>query len=886
MSVDTEVMFEIGVAEHPATKARLESLTQSVLSAQSQMTQGVMGVGAAAKMSADSVGSVIDQIRQYSQTSVTSVGEIYSAIKRLQGIADNKAQQIVEVVVRGGEGAGNGFEIVEDAAYQATKAVDQLQNVASKPIGVDIELNSAAATNAVEQLKNVASTPIEIDISLPANLRNVFKELGDVSETEANRIERAFEGAIGKLPSSVAANTALIKKEYQKRVADQAAAYSKMAADLDSAIEKQGQSTEQLNANMVKATKSVLGAAKGFMQLGLVSEENSQKMLQGLVMIEGAVNVLDGGVDLLEAFSKGWKAVRQSTEAAANVSKLQQAMMGPQFAGLRAYQAQLVLEAQTANAAALANNRLAMSRGVKGGIASSVIDLAAGNVGKQAAVTAGGAVASGVGSSIGGAVASRAVGSAVGGAVSSGVGSAVGGAVASGVGAAAVGAGGAAVAGGGFLSTSVMGVATGALGSIAAAGAALAAVGLVATELTEIFRGTSTEANSVTGSIASWEASTAASVLGMTGLFNSLESPGTKLAQSFTRSIDGFIESIPILGRFKDQINFAGGAIGDFAGLAASNASLARAEKKAENDRQAKAKKEAISGVESQAGNAIEQSNFNTNAQTLRNSAEASGSVQAKLSAELLIQARAAQDLAKYQKEAAAAAEEQGTQSRQYQDAYSQVKNYSQSILASQERQKSLVAEQSRIQLEAASKVQDSIRKEMDLQDQRMGKLKDGYQSAASNFSKLGGIEKQQAIKALEFARANGGEGLRDSQRDLLRSVGTDEANRFAAQGDVAEARKSGFDRSFGSGFGRQEADIAGMQRQLSADLRNSYAVTVDVKTDQQAIVDAIATKANSIIKDQNQDIIRQVTEKMGLQIQAIRDEKNRDNGVRKALGK
>jgi hypothetical protein len=372
----------------------------------------------------------------------------------------------------------------------------------------------------------------------------------------------------------------------------------------------------------------------------------------------------------------------------------------------------------------------------------------------------------------------------------------------------------------------------------------------------------------------------------MTGLFNSLESPGTKLAQSFTQSIDGFIESIPILGRFKDQINFAGGAIGDFAGLAASNASLARAEKKAENDRQAKATKEAIGGVTSQAGNAIEQSNFNTNAQTLRNSAEASGSVQAKLSAELLIQARAAQDLAKYQKEAAAAAEEQGTQSRQYQDAYSQVKNYSQSILASQERQKSLVAEQSRIQLDAASKVQDSIRKEMDLQDQRMGKLKDGYQSAASNFSKLGGIEKQQAIKALEFARANGGEGLRDQQRDLLRSVGTDEANRFAAQGDVAEARKSGFDSSFGSGFGRDKAAIEGAQRQLSADLRNSYAVTVDVKTDQQAIVDAIATKANSIIKDQNQDIIRQVTEKMGLQIQAIRDEKNRDNGVRKALGK
>ena len=79
---------------------------------------------------------------------------------------------------------------------------------------------------------------------------------------------------------------------------------------------------------------------------------------------------------------------------------------------------------------------------------------------------------------------------------------------------------------------------------------------------------------------------------------------------------------------------------------------------------------------------------------------------------------------------------------------------------------------------------------------------------------------------------------------------------------------------------------IEGAQRQLQADLRNSYAVTVDVKTDQQQIVDAIASKANSIIAENNQSIIRQVTEKMGLQIQAIRDEKNRDNGVRKALGK
>ncbi len=188
-----------------------------------------------------------------------------------------------------------------------------------------------------------------------------FNALGDEARDAVDNIASAFDRVGQAEAESIDKSkefTAQLKAEWKKRVD----AYNAAAAELDQAIEKQGEATEQLNAAMVKGTRSVIGAAKGFAELGLVNEETSEQMLKGLIVIQGAFDIFDGGADLLEAFTAGWKAVRKSTEAATAVQKVQLALSTPQMAATKAYAASLAQETAAANAAALANDRLGASR--------------------------------------------------------------------------------------------------------------------------------------------------------------------------------------------------------------------------------------------------------------------------------------------------------------------------------------------------------------------------------------------------------------------------------------------------------------------------------------------------------------------------------------------
>lgn len=868
MSEDTSVMFEIGVMENPATKAKIDSFTKLVVDAQAFICQGYERVGAAVTIAAQAQVPLTAQIKAYRDSAVTSLDDIRGAIVRLQSIAEDRVEQVIQVVVKGA-----------DAAEMLGK---------TKPVDIDVRMpddlqqmfNKVGAQ--IDGLRQNAADPIALKLNVPSNLKNVFKELGDVSVEEANRIGAAFDESIAKLPQSVAANTAKIKQEYAKRVASQAEAYGKMATDLDAAIEEQGQATERINSNMVKAAKSVVGAAQGFAQLGMLSAESTESLMKGLVAIEGVVNILDGGVDLLEAFSGGWKSVRQSTEAANKVAEIQKAMMGPQFAGMKAYQAQLIQETVAANATTAANTRLNASRGAKGGVAG---------------------VASQAVQSVGGAVANQAVGAGASRVAASVVGSA------------AVGGGAAAAAGGGFLSTSIAGVATGVLGSIAAAGAALAAVSLVAVELSETFRGTAGEVGSITDTIASGEASFAAGALRMTGLFESLDSPATKLAQSFTGTIDSFIESIPGLGRFKDQLNFASGAIGDFAGLAASTATVARAAKSLQKNKILNEHKEAIDNVNREGANEKSQTAFKEEVRASRTRADNVGSVDSVIANEMKVMADAARGLAESQRsvdkakdggEVDAKAEgnvkfftdmmmqsqsrqnsalngsassrldkEQGiglqieekiTEQIELQNALkakglehekegksvqAMLQDFNAMKEASIERQKGLVKEKLSMEIQGQGKVVDLLKSQLDIKTQALQKSQDAQSSAMTNFAKLGQIEKQQAMDALQQARTKGSASLSDPQKDLLNSIGTEESKRFAREGDEAEAKKFGFsDKNFGKGFAQEQAGLIKEKLDISAKMSSSYDVNVKVQDNTNEIVDLIAGKVDGIMAD------------------------------------
>ena len=823
MSADTEVMFEIGVAEHPATKARLEALARAVLDAQAKMTQGVERVGLAAQASSANIGSITGQIKDFRDTAVESYDNVRDAISRVQSIASNRSQVVVDVAVKG------------------------------------------ASANRVGAMLDEAETRTK--------------------ESGAN------------IKAEMAQQTADMKEEYMERVLAASAAYAEMADDLDGYLAKEGsvqdkiaanmrkgaqvvtdakdqqsEATERLNSSVVKGVRSVLGATKGFAELGLMSEENTQKMLQGLVAIQGAFDIMDGAVDLLESFSMGWKAVRQSTDAAANVTKAQQALMGPQFAQLRAYQAQLVLEAQTANAAAVANNRLAMSRGTKGGVASSVIDLAAGNVGNRAAVTAGGAATS---------AASGAAATAVGGAGQMSIG----------------------------------GVAVGVLGTIAAVGAALASVSLVAVELKETLQGRATAEKSVTMTIAKTQASWAAWAIEQLGLQNKLAGGGG--AGKDGSGVAGMIISL------RGYISPLAAAIGDYARLAQGNVELEKAKKKAAQNAIMAELNDKKSTGETVALVAGRMAGLDRDSSVQRNNASFNGSVSGVSMAESMTQTETATKLEAMQKiinqfqmgdnndfseytravteattlqadiinsisrQGTAVADsfndklqaERTTQAAAYEaieeltaikaanidvgeegdkrreEAVRAIRTLEDGIVASKEKQRSLVEEQSRVALDTQSKIQDSLRSQIALQETSMDRLTNGYKNAAQNFAKLGAIEKERAIKALEFARANGAGALKDEQKDALRSVGTEEAMRFANEGDAAEAKKFGFNRTFGSKEASERASIEQTQKTLRAQLSASYNVSAKLDLDSNAVVKSIVDTVNPLLESKYQEI-------------------------------
>lgn len=854
---DTSVMFEIGVMEHPATRARIEALQKQVLDTQAKMVQGVERVGAAAQSVSSAVAPIEAMVRGFSQSSVDGLDDMRGAITRLVAAAEKKIQ--IDVNVQG----RSELEALLAQIKGAKNTGDSSGSVGGSSPAKLPKPDTTSVSEAFEEL--------------PASLRNVFKTLGNDAREAADEIGDAFEKRLSGI-----ANTAGLNNGFSDQMRSQVEKFAAASRELDDALDAKGESVEMLNANMVKATRSVIGAAKGFAELGLVSKENSEEMLKGLVVIQGAFDIFDGAADLLESFSGGWKAVKQSTDAAAAATKLQQTLMGPQFALMRAYQAQLVQEAASANVAALANTRLGQSRGMggAGGVASS----------------AGGAVVQGVAGAAG-KVGAGAVGSAA--------------------------SGGAA-----FMSTSVGGVTTGLLTSVAALGAALASVALVSVETAEVLSGNANNQKGITDKIASAEISLLASVLEMTGTFELVNSSSSVMStgmNDFTRKVGG---GLPVIGNLISSLGF----LGDASALAGSNVSTAKAEKSLAANKLQSDFAEQKSNIVRGGANELAIVDFRARAARSRSDAEVVGTNDSKVATEMKIQAEAlaritenqraleksrsgegtaadgdiaAKNIAFFenelqasqgrqtrlgvgkvdasldaelqiQKEATAEMQKQQAiadqlradgvkNSDELEKAESQAAKFRQDALQSLQKQKELVKERSEIEAQGQQRIGDLLKSQIELKSQQLQKSKDEQTGAARNFAKLNTFEKEQSLKALEQARAKGASSLNDRQKDLLRSVGTQEAVRFANEGDDAEATKFGFnDKNFGKGFAQEQTALTDAKRKLEAQLSTTYDVTVVNESNSEQIVSDVAAAVNKILETERSTIQSQIESKVG----------------------
>ena len=249
---------------------------------------------------------------------------------------------------------------------------------------------------------------------------------------------------------------------------------------------------------------------------------------------------------------------------------------------------------------------------------------------------------------------------------------------------------------------------------------------------------------------------------------------------------------------------------------------------------------------------------------TNRQTSAQSGAVSTKLRDESGIGGSASAEYIKNLSQQNKLIREGATGTEDYKRAVANVQRYHSASIESLDRQKNLVREKLSIEVQGQQKVQDLLKSQLDLTTQKLQRSQDEQSSAIGNFAKLGQIEKQQAIDALNQGRKKGGASLDDSQKDLLRSVGTREATRLANEGDIAEARQFGFnDQTFESGFAKEQAGLSVAKQRIEADLSTSYDVSVKLTTDTSKVVDSVASKVEGLMRRQQQDFTQGVEDRL-----------------------
>ena len=377
MSEDTDVMFRIGVMDHPASRTALQELASAVEAAQARMTAGVESIGEAASR----VGGMVNGLT--------------GNLERMQGAVSH-----ADV----------------DSVRYASGGVRGPDYVPSEPASSTTTQRSQPNTN-----------------ELSRSMQNVFSELGTEHLDQMDSIIEAVEQKLAELPSAVKAQSEVLRSAYASQMVEHSEAYAAMAQDLDGFLAKNGSTVEQIAANLRKGEASlqryrdaastssqesnkmfvesalhVAQMAKGLATIGLVSEENAQKFMQALAVIQGTFDVLKGGIEAYEKFGRGIQKAREAEQLLAKAKSASAALETAQVVRLRAYHAALVQEAAAANTAAAANSRLAASRSAAGasGAAAAAGSAAAG---AGSAASAGGGMLGGLGRLAAGATGATAI---------------------------------------------------------------------------------------------------------------------------------------------------------------------------------------------------------------------------------------------------------------------------------------------------------------------------------------------------------------------------------------------------------------------------------------------------------------------------------------------
>ncbi|MFM8396495.1 MAG: hypothetical protein ACKOAH_01595, partial [Pirellula sp.] len=95
-NTNEEVMFQIGVMEHPQTASRLKALADSVERYQQSMSASVEMIGKSAGAVKDSLSSLTEQIKVYRSETLAAASEIRSAMSQIESVAAKRVRNTAD----------------------------------------------------------------------------------------------------------------------------------------------------------------------------------------------------------------------------------------------------------------------------------------------------------------------------------------------------------------------------------------------------------------------------------------------------------------------------------------------------------------------------------------------------------------------------------------------------------------------------------------------------------------------------------------------------------------------------------------------------------------------------------------------------------------------
>lgn len=150
----------------------------------------------------------------------------------------------------------------------------------------------------------------------------------------------------------------------------------------------------------------------------------------------------------------------------------------------------------------------------------------------------------------------------------------------------------------------------------------------------------------------------------------------------------------------------------------------------------------------------------------------------------------------------------------------------------------------------------------------------ESLESAAEKFGQLSPAEQARAIEAKVKADKFGAQSLTKDERATLRGIGLQGTSAAARQGDIIDAERAGFSRFFGAEERRQIRDLRGQERTTTLEIKGQRELLVRLEQEEQVAVDSVAKQLAELVK-QREDLL---TEKIKAEVNARLGEINRQN--------